>query len=66
MTRGPHLRALLRNARRLFIVLLILALLLVVLGAILSSTPIYLVGAIAAVALYALACISSDIYDFGR
>ncbi|MFF1875902.1 hypothetical protein [Kitasatospora herbaricolor] len=55
-----------KNARHLFVALLIFALLLVVLGAILQSTPLYLVGAIAAVILYALACISSDAHEFGR
>jgi MFS superfamily sulfate permease-like transporter len=52
--------------KRALIAVLILGLALVVVAAIVSSTPLYVTGGLIACAAFGLACICSDHNEFGR
>ncbi len=54
------------NAKRILVAALLAFLAVVVLGAVLSSAPIYLVGACGAVVTYLVACVCTDTNEFGR
>lgn len=54
------------NARTVLVLILVAFLLLVVLGALLSSVPVYLTGAAGAILTYFVACICTDSHNFER
>lgn len=54
------------NAKTILVLILIAFLLVVVLGALTSSVPLYLIGAVGAIATYFVACICTDVRNFER
>lgn len=54
------------NAKAVLVLVLIAFLLLVVVGALLSSVPVYLTGAAGAILTYFVACICTDVHNLER
>lgn len=54
------------KAKRILVAILALFLLLVVAGALANSLPLYLIGAGGAILTYLVACVCTDVNEFGR